>query len=889
MKKKVIRVLNLTFITFQGFIFFAYGKAEDGTGSFSPPWSLISEKFGNGVGFCSNIESGNDNKQQKVCNLDESYNCGLNYVFQAGEPITIKPALGESGGDSLQKIFVSIDKWMGEGWQSAGRVIKSIKSNEIKLSFEMGSEGFFRLQFSPEASDGRLSNLELFAIVCDDWKKDILAFCRKLKEEIELDPDPVLVSSSIAASHIDHVAEMVSKASFLSVEVMNALSDAVENKKVFDNGQCPDLVVGLNKIRLKRFEGARVAEFVVFVPDEYDGSKKRPLYLHADPYRLEANRNYPRTGMIDIWWHFPKPKGYKWKDYRYLMGVLRKKLNIDEDRIYVHGHCNNGVAAMSLALHYPDQWAECSVSTGNSFRHLAGNAFNLPFIYNNAHPQNKSLEAYIDFTVKCFEYFGCKDFKYSNTKSAAELRGAPLPEAVREGNPQRVLYTIESLRNPGSYWVKIDGREDENLNATIDASVDEQTVIVETRNIDAYSLYLSQAPLDSNKPVEIIENGQRLGPVKGQIFTKRSEKYADAVYIKNEFIHGPVWDAFTEPYVIVYGSGGKDREFCEVSERIARSLANGASVFADTNMPEQLVNSHNLILVGTPASNLWLARISKELPVQIKQAQLIACGKRYNNRNMGLILIHPNPLKPERYAVIFTGLSTLAMSNIAKAYRQMGAIQAADVGIFEVKDVCDIKWDIVEKFNTVWGRHDGWDETLTVVKSKHSKWQWRQWVAKVIREQLEADVVLCEIPLKFSELALEGQITYRDIFNSFRDSWIIKVRTDGKSLRNLLSVPLNDVAEGGLNTLIIDGVSFAKTGQGTEKRALEINKLEDDSKYTVCLCYKLVYAQRMGVTLLKDYEIVGEGHIIPLLKDYFYKNKKLNLDGQLNAMKLNAF
>lgn len=888
-KNRVIRVINLTLIAFQGFVFSVHSKAEGGTESCSLPWALIAEKFSNDSGFCSSVESGNDNKQQRVYKLNESFNSELNYVFQPEGAATIKLPSGESTGNSLQKIVVSLAKWVGGAWQEVDEVSASIKSNEIRLSSEIGNEGFFRLQFSAEASDERLSNLEIFAIVCGNWKKDILAFCRELKGEIEINPDPKLMSSSIAESHIDNAMEMISDASFLSGEVLKALANAVENKEAFDNGQCPDLVVGLNKIRLKRFEGARVAEFVVFVPNEYDGSKKWPLYLHVDPYLLEANRNYTRTGMIDLWWHFPKPKSYKWKDYQHLMRMLRKKLNIDEDRIYIHGHCNNGIAAMALALHYPDQWAECNISTGNSFRHLAGNALNLPLIYNNAHPANKSLEAYIDFSVKCFEFFGCRDFKFSNTQSAAELRGAPLPEAVRERNPKRVLYTIESLHNPRAYWVKIDGREDENLNATIDASVDEQSVLVKTSNIDAYSLYLSQAPVDSNKPVEIIENGQSLGSVTGRIFTRKSEKYADAAYMKNECVHGPVWDAFTGPYAIVYGTGGKDREFCETSERIAKSLANGAPVFADANVPEELVNSHNLILVGTPASNLWLSKIYKELPVQIEQAQLTACGKRYNSRNMGLILIYPNPLKPERYTVIFTGLSSTAMSNISEAYHQMGSIQTADVGIFEITDVCDIKWHIVEKFNTVWGWHDGWDEILTVVTKKHSKWRWCQWVARVLREQLGADVVLCEVPLKFSDLALEGQITYRDIFNSFRNDWIIKVRTDGKSLRNLLSVPLNDVAKGDVNTLIVDGVSFVKAGQGPEEGALGMNELEDDEKYTVCLAYKLFYGERTGVTLLKDYEIVGEGYIVSLLKDYLYKNKNLDLDERLNRMKLNVF
>ena len=75
----------------------------------------------------------------------------------------------------------------------------------------------------------------------------------------------------------------------------------------------------------------------------------------------------------------------------------------------------------------------------------------------------------------------------------------------------------------------------------------------------------------------------------------------------------------------------------------------------------------------------------------------------------------------------------------------------------------------------------------------------------------------------------------------------------------MLSVPLNDVAKGDINTLIVDGISFVKAGQGPEKGALGISELKDNDSYTVCLAYKFFYTERVGVTLLSDYEILGQG------------------------------
>ncbi|GAI61306.1 unnamed protein product, partial [marine sediment metagenome] len=38
-------------------------------------------------------------------------------------------------------------------------------------------------------------------------------------------------------------------------------------------------------------------------------------------------------------------------------------------------------------------------------------------------------------------------------------------------------------------------------------------------------------------------------------------------------LHGPVWDAFTDPYVVIWGTGGEDKELSKASEKVARSLA----------------------------------------------------------------------------------------------------------------------------------------------------------------------------------------------------------------------------------------------------------------------------------------------------------------------------
>jgi pimeloyl-ACP methyl ester carboxylesterase len=793
----------------------------------------------------------------------------------------------------LKKAEGSLAKWVEGSWKNINEVSAGIESNELRITGGIKEEGFFRLQFTLEAPERRLFDLETYAIVSDNWKRDILAFCRELKEQVETDPDPKLIFSSIAVSHVDHTMEIVSEASFLSGKILKALSDAVWSKEKFEAGECPDLVIGLNKIRLKRFEGAEIAEFVVFVPETYDSSLKSPLYLFPDARRFHPRRGYSqRSGLIDMWWHFPFPIGYDWKDYKYMLSIMKGKLSLDEDRFYLYGHCGNGFASVALALTHPDHWAECDSVFGNSHLYLAGNALNLPLIFVKGGHEETALEAWYEFAVKCFQYGGCRHLKYSRIQEVVPTRGTSVPEAIRDRHPRRVQYTVESLHNASAYWVTILGREDENIPATIDAFVDGQTVTVKTRNVAAYSLDLVRAPLESDGVVEIIENDRSLRLEGDAFFTRQPEAYTNATYVKNDRLSGPVWDAFSEPYVVIYGTGGEDRNFSHACEEVARLLAKDGPCFADVEIPKELVDNHNLVLIGTAASNAWLARISEQLPAKIEGGVVVANGRYYDRPDTGLILIYPNPLAPERYAAVFASTSSIALARIPEAYSQMKSAQAADVGIFEITHEGAIVWRVIEKFSTVWNWHDKWDEVLAITTQRYHKWQWRQWIVRVLREQLKADVAICGVPFRFSSVMLPyGQITYRNLWSSVKNSWMLRIQLDGRSLKQLLARQLRVPTQAKIRPLVLDGVTLSLRSTDVKDKSICVDEIESDRKYTVVFDRNILTEARIAMALkdYENYELVGDAHLLPVLRSYLREQRYLNIDAQLGDICFNAF
>jgi hypothetical protein len=837
------------------------------------PWEIIAEKFDAKEPFCTA-----KSKDEKTINFALNPDAlTITYPFKSKIP------------REQTEAELDLSVWQQGQWTDLPPLTVQIEANSIKVDGNAIADGFYNLSIVFDRNDvGKEDNF--CAVVSIDWKKDLFAWCLKNKEQIETNPDSQLIHSSIVVSHFDNLMERAGKPE-LSKKILSFLLKSIKTKVDFEEGNCPDFVTGLNKIRLKRYKGSPVAEFVIRIPEDYDNSIKCPIFLHPDPQRRGDNVNYSSgTGFIDIWWHFPFPMGFEWKDYKFLLGVLDEKLNFDAERIYVNGICGNAISTMALALNHPDEWAECSMELGNSYRHLAGNALNLPLIYTKEGEQHNQapLEGYYNFAVECFKYYGCKHFKHSKTQNIEQTRGNSTPEIVREHSPQRVLYTTESLGNPKAYWVRIDGREDENFPGTIDASVNGQAIFVKTDNVDAYSLDLTQTPIDVSKPVEVIENNKSIGFAKNKFFSSKSEKYTGADLIKNVRLHGPVWDAFTDAYVVVWGTHSKNKEFCKTSEETAVSLANGGPCFADINMTEELVNEHNLIFVGVKESNVWLSKIYKELPLQINESSLVANGRCWTGRDMGFILIYPNPLNPERYAAVFSATSTVAMSNISDAYSQMKSLNPADVGIFEVVEENKLKWHILEKFNSVWNWHDEWEQVLAETNKKHLKWKWHQWAAQIIKEQLNADIVICEDVFKFEDSSLSGHLTYRDLFNNLNNDWIVKIMLNGKNLKEMPAAPFTNISRMEVVAPVICGVSFVKGEYNNKEATLLLNELENDKNYTVALPYKAVNGERMGV-VLKDYKITGEYYQVSLLRDYLCKNKDLDVDAQLDSLKLNIF
>lgn len=833
------------------------------------PWELIAEKY-----------------DQEVLLSEKS---GEISVYSISKGLEI--ALNSPNQTGRSQTTFSLQKWTSQQWNplSTGS-IAAMRGAGLQIDKDKLGKGFFKVLFT---NHDDLSRVNVYYFLVDpDWKKELMSYCRENKKNTETHLQASDISASIIRSHFYNLQEEIAKSRFLTGDILIRLSLTLKSRQQFEQGEIPDFVIGLNKLRFKRFEGAEYADFVLHVPEDYDPSVKWPLYIHVDPSRWgvgkygdlnDWNRNVYHEGMLDLWWHSVTHKDTRWKDYVFFMEVLRKKIDIDSDRIYLYGLCGNGIAAMALALNYPNEWTECIMSTGNSYRHLAGNAFNLPIKYDNAHPENVEQTAYFQFAIKCFTYNNCQYFEYSNSHDLTVRRGLDIPQSRKVSSPKCVQYTIESLQSPKLHWVTVLGREDENYVARIEASVDGQKIILNRKNIDAYQVDLKLTPLDHTQPMTITDNGKSISVAPQEIFTYQSSKYDQAKYVKNSQLHGPISDVFTDAYTVLY-THGKDSKQTKKIATIAKQIAGTGPCIPEGDLSDEIIQNHNIVIVGRTGKSQIFNQISDRLPIHAESNKIAFDGQSISG-DIGVMMIYPNPLNPKKYIALILASSNLALKKISNVWKSDIANAKVDVAVFKVGS--ENKYDFIrmEKFNTVWGWHDHWSVPLAQVSKGYPKWRWRQWIAHVMRHQLESDVTISEEIIEKPELLSDETITLRDLNKILKDQWFVKIKLNGKEFRRLLmqSASKNMAGNNKTENPVVDGICFIKSMADPD--CMHISDIKADQNYTIAMPYKAVNGSRIGM-ILKDYEIVGDGYLLQMLYDYLKNRDSLGLDSELEKMKL---
>jgi len=119
-------------------------------------------------------------------------------------------------------------------------------------------------------------------------------------------------------------------------------------------------------------------------------------------------------------------------------------------------------------------------------------------------------------------------------------------------------------------------------------------------------------------------------------------------------LKGPIWNFFTEPFIIVYG-GNEAIMTRELANMLGQRMGEESELRADVDLnPEDVEN--NLLLFGTPESNVVLSEVVDQLPISIENETLTLSEQVFSGPEISLVMLYPSPLSEGKYVLLCVGL-----------------------------------------------------------------------------------------------------------------------------------------------------------------------------------------------------------------------------------------
>jgi dienelactone hydrolase len=377
---------------------------------------------------------------------------------------------------------------------------------------------------------------------------------------------------------------------------------------------------------------------------------------------------------------------YRWAgetDVFEAIASVRRRYNIDPQRIVLRGFSMGGAGAWHLGLHYPHRWA--AVEAGAGFTETlkyarlgnlpdyqratlsiydaylyALNAVNVPVV-----GYGGELDPQLQASVNIQEQLRQEGLALSSLRALflvgpkTEHRWHPdsklqseafIRKVIQERRPleEQVRFVTYTARYGEVEWARIEGLERHYERAELQARRSGDRVEATTKNIFRLSF---------DRPVRLRVDGQEL-PM-GRSFERRNARWKVAqnpssVLRKRPGLQGPIDDAFMDSFLCVPPKGG-DKRLAQFAAEFAKWLRGDVRVRQPEQVTQQDVQEHHLILFGTPETNSLIRRIHKSLPLHWEGKQILAGRRRFSAAEHTLILIYPNPLNPKRYVVLNSG------------------------------------------------------------------------------------------------------------------------------------------------------------------------------------------------------------------------------------------
>ncbi|KAA5540706.1 prolyl oligopeptidase family serine peptidase [Roseiconus nitratireducens] len=257
---------------------------------------------------------------------------------------------------------------------------------------------------------------------------------------------------------------------------------------------------------------------------------------------------------------------------------------------------------------------------------------------------------------------------------------------------KEIHFVTYTLHYDSADWVRVTGMREQWTAASVDAVLDDaaESVTLETDGVTHLEIDFSESGWPHRRgAVQITIDGvtsefDDTGNVGGfQCSLARdsdghwSQHQEDATRLrKRPGLQGPIDDAFCDRFVFVLPSRparhGRvqrwiDRETRYAMDRWSRLMRGDAPVVLDRDLTDDQIETCHLICFGDFSSNRYLFNIAASLPVRWTRDTLTVGTQTFDPVKHAPVLCYPNPLNPDRYVVVNSGMTFRDFSNVSNS------------------------------------------------------------------------------------------------------------------------------------------------------------------------------------------------------------------------------
>jgi hypothetical protein len=439
--------------------------------------------------------------------------------------------------------------------------------------------------------------------------------------------------------------------------------------------------------------------------------------LHFITERMKKKGQFQPPGCVVVHPFGRHCTGYKnagEQDVLDVASLLGREGLIDPQRLALAGFSMGGAGAWLLGAHYTDRWAV--VHTGAGFVDVRRYQKLTPESIAVIPPWEQTLWGQNDvpacvrnlLNVPLVSYSGENDKQRASAEIMAEelkAHGLTLTHLIGPGvehkyhpitqqevqdrvmaallqphpaSPQRVHWQSRTLDYSRLHWLQVTGLAEHWQDSRVDAALDaplpsSRSVTLTTQNVTSLRLhYPDKETWPGALTVHI--DGQTLtggGAGKAVLLTRDGPQWrlgpaAESGLRKRPALQGPIDDVFTAPFLYVLpdhpcASPAVEHwlqwELAHQRDRWRWLMRGDLRAKKASAVTTDDITRFNLILWGDSAANSLTAKILPSLPVQWTASSVQLGNRSFTGDTLVPVLIHPNPLNPQRYAVLNSGLT----------------------------------------------------------------------------------------------------------------------------------------------------------------------------------------------------------------------------------------